>query len=163
MTHKKWMLVAALFAVNGHAFAVPQVHPIESVTADIHCRAPLHCVPTPKPTLKPLPAHVTPPSHAGGIVPRIGSVQRVGDPHNAPGSGSTTTGGNGPPSPPKTFTCGEVVGGVTVSCNTPKPPKPPVSAPEIDASGAVSGTMFVMGCLAILHARRRRPAALTVR
>jgi hypothetical protein len=161
MTQKKWMLVAALFAVNGYAIALPQAHPIESV-AEMRCRAPLHCVPPSRPNLKPPPSHGPPPSVVSGVLPRDGSVQRVGDAHNAPGSGGTTNGSNNSPGP-KTFTCGEVVGGVTIPCTTTPPNKPPVSAPEIDTSGAVSGTMFVMGCLAILHARRRRPATLTGR
>lgn len=159
MTQKKWMLVGALLAVNGYAIALPQVHPIESVAADTHCRAPLHCTPPVRPNLKPPPAHVTPP-HESGVPPRDGNVRRVGDTHNPPGSGSTTNGGASPPNP-KTFTCGEVVGGVTVNCNTPPPPKPPVSAPEINAAGAVSGTVFVMGCLAILRGRKRRLATVT--
>jgi hypothetical protein len=55
------------------------------------------------------------------------------------------------------FACGEVVSGYTVTCTT-GPTKTTVSAPEIDSSVAVSGALFVVGCLAILHGRKQRLA-----
>jgi len=172
----KWMLALALVAVSGTAISALQPNKFENVAGNPGCRAAVHCVPAVKTNLKPLaPPHVTPPlphvtpPHVTPPPPHVAPPPPppppVGNTNNATGSGGTT-GGNGPPSPPsppKTFTCGEVVGGVSVGCNTTTPPKPPVSAPEIDASGAVSGTMFVMGCLAILHARRRRLATFTGR
>ena len=175
----KWMLALALVAVSGTAIAAPQPNKFENVAGNPGCRAAVHCVPAVKPNLKPLaPPHVTPPPpHVAAPPPHVTPPPPhvtppppppppVGNTNNATGSGGTT-GGNGPPSPPsppQTFTCGEVVGGVTVGCNTtPPPPKSPVSAPEIDASGAVNGTVLVLGCLAILHARRRRLATLTGR
>jgi hypothetical protein len=60
------------------------------------------------------------------------------------------------------FACGQVVSGYTVTCTT-GPSKTTVSAPEIDTSVAVSGALFVMGCLAILQGRRRRFAASPVK
>jgi hypothetical protein len=169
----KSILALALVAVSGTAIAAPQPNKFENVAGNPGCRAAVHCVPAVKPNLKPLaPPHVTPPPpHVTPPPPHVTPppphVAAPPPPPPPPPSGGTT-GGNGPPSPPsppKTFTCGEVVGGVTVGCNTttPPPPKSPVSAPEIDASGAVSGTMFVMGCLAILHARRRRLGTVTGR
>lgn len=175
----KWMLVLALVVVSGTAIAAQQPNKFESAAGNLGCRAPVHCVPAVKPNLKPhAPPHVTPPPpHVAAPPPHVTPPPPhvtpppppppVGNTNNATGSGGTT-GGNGPPSPPsppQTFTCGEVVGGVTVGCNTttPPPPKSPVSAPEIDASGAVNGTVLVLGCLAILHARRRRLATLTGR
>jgi hypothetical protein len=175
----KWMLVAALIAVNGDALAVPQAYHPESLAGETGCRAPAHCVPAVKPNPKAPPAHGT-----LLVLPRNGSVRRVPVVKVAPpppvpnkstnssnqgnntnhgtnsnqgnNSGQGSNSSQGSNSNPGTFACGEVVSGYTVSCNTTPPTNPRVSAPEIDASGAVSGAMFVMGCLAILHGRRRR-------
>jgi hypothetical protein len=81
------------------------------------------------------------------------SFHRVDDRDSAPGSVGDKKGvdnfNHG------RFACGEVVSGYTVTCTT-GPTKTTVSAPEIDTSVAVSGALFVIGCLAILQGRKRR-------
>jgi len=189
----KWMLTLALVAVSGTAIAAQQPNKFESAAGNLGCRAPVHCVPAVKPNLKPHtpPPHLTPPPpppRGVGNVQHVGTTNNPpGTAGTKPGSNSSSQGngsnqgsgsnqssgsnqgsgtnqGSGPG--PGTFTCGQVVSGYTVSCTTnppTNPPNPRVSAPEIDASGAVNGTVLVMGCLAILHARRRRMATLTGR
>jgi hypothetical protein len=81
------------------------------------------------------------------------SFHRRDDRDSAPGSVEDKKGvGN---SNHGRFACGEVVSGYTVTCTT-GPTKTTVSAPEIDTSVAVSGSLFVIGCLAILQGRKRR-------
>ncbi|HEY6926306.1 MAG TPA: hypothetical protein VI653_22670 [Steroidobacteraceae bacterium] len=157
----KWMLVAALVAANGVALAVPQAYHLEGVVGEPGCRTHLHCVPVVKPNPKASPAHAPkspppPPPHKG----TNSSNQTNNSNHGAntgPGSNSSQGNNQGSNPNPGTFACGEVVSGYTVSCNNTTPPtNTRVSAPEIDASGAVSGAMLVVGSLAIMHGRRRR-------
>jgi hypothetical protein len=163
----KWMLVAALVAANGVALAVPQAYPPEGVAGEPGCRTHLHCIPAVKPNAKAPPAHGTkspppPAPHKGTNSSNQTNNSNHGT-DTGPGSnssqGNNSGQGNNQGSNPNqgTFACGEVVSGYTVSCNNTTPPtNTRISAPEIDASGAVSGAMLVMGCLAIMHGRRRR-------
>ncbi len=151
----KWMLVAALIGANSDAIARAQAYSLDSVAGDTSCRAPFLCTTGVRPNLEGFLNHGTPRSPEGG------SFLPVDDLDGAPGSVGYKKGHHG--FNPGRFTCGEVVSGYAVTCTTWPTTRTTVSAPEIDASMAVSGSMFVMGCLAILHARKRRFADILER
>src|SRR5215469_2639815 len=134
-TVTKWMLVAALIGVNGDAIAREQANDLDSV-ADLRANG------------------ITSPE--GALQERDGRLLHVDGLEGAQGPVGYKR--NVRAFRPGTFTCGQVVSGYTVNCTT-APPKTTVAAPEIDASVAVGGAMFVVGCLAILHGRKRRLAA----
>jgi len=131
----KWMLVAALIGVNGDAIARAQANDLDSV-ADLRTNG------------------ITSPE--GAFQERDGRFLHEEGLSGTPGSIGYKK--NVRAFRPGTFACGEVVGGYTVSCTTTPPTKTTVSAPEIDTSVAVGGAMFMVGCLAILHGRKRRLA-----
>ncbi len=149
----KWMLVAALIGANGDAIARAQAYDLDSVAGDTNCRAPFVCIPGLRPNLKGLPTNGMHTSLEGRSQGRAGSSPLVDDVDGAAGSVGYKKGISSVT--PRRFACGEVVRGYSVTCTT-GPTRRSVSAPEIDTSVAVSGTMFVMGCLAILRGRKRR-------
>ncbi len=147
----KWML-ASLHIVLAHSAAIARAEPFNfaSPTGDTNCKAPYLCV-TARPERRLLndefPAkQVESPGLHKGFPPASGL-------HHATDSGGNENGISSPH--PGSFACGEVVSGYTVNCMH-RPTKVTVSAPEMDASGAAGGVVIVMGCLAVLHGRRRR-------
>ena len=151
----KWMLFVALIGANGDAIARAEAYDLDSVADDASCRPPFLCTPEVTPNIKGLLTNGTHTSPQGGSQGRAWSFHLFGDVNGAPRPvgddkdiNHVTEG---------RFVCGEVVSGYTVTCTT-GPTRHSVSAPEIDAGLAVSGTMFVMGCLAILRGRHRRLA-----
>ena len=147
----KWMLVAALIGANGDGLAREQPYNLDRVAGDTNCRAPFVCMPEVRPDLKGLLTSEMHTSPEGGSQGRAGGFLLLDDVGGTPGSVGYRKSNHG------RFACGEVVGRYTVTC-TRWPTGRAVSAPDIDTSAAVGGVMFVMGCLAILHGRRRRLA-----
>jgi len=127
------MLVAALIAVNSDAIARAQPHDLDTNLEDLSTSR----ITSPEGAFQERDGRFL---HAEGLDGAQGSV---GYKKNVRAFRHGT------------FTCGQVVSGYTVTCST-TPIKTTVSAPEIDTSLAVSGAMFVMGCLAILRGRKRR-------
>ena len=151
----KWMLVAVLIGANGGVIARAEAYNLDNVTGDTGCRAPHVCIPGVRPHLKGLVANGMHTSPEAVSKERDEGFLRVDDRDSAPGSVGDKKGvGNFNHG---RFACGEVVSGHTVTCTT-GPNRTTVSAPEIDTSVAVSGALFVIGCLAILHGRKRRLA-----
>ncbi len=151
-TVSKWILVGMFLGpANGVATAAEGPHTI-TAAADGICKAPRQCIPVVKASPERRPENDDAPGPRRGLQ----GPPKSPFPANVPGTTHSTGKANGVGHPkPGPFACGEVVSGYTVTC-TNKPPRTPVSAPEMDITGAVGGMMIVLGCLAILRGRPRR-------